>query len=369
MKNSLELNNKINLNLSKIAKRAVAMCAIVATLFVLCGCKEPEKDTEIVFTTEFADDEVFRIDDASCYVPEVNIYMRTSQDQYESVFGPEILDKIIEGTTLQNQLKDTILARLAQIKVMNLLARENGIDLTDEEKEMAKAASRDYVLRLSDEERDALKANQDIVCTMYEEYALANKVYSEITKDVNPEISDDEARTISVKHILIKTYYLDENGQKVEFTDSQKRDAKRRISDIKSQLKKGANFDDMVEKYNEDDESTYSFGKGSMPQPFEDAAFALDTDGVSDIVETEYGYHIIKCLSTFDRTSTDENKKKIVEMRKNEVFSQVYDEYIKTLYSNINQKMWDSLDFKADENITTTNFFDVYREVFEENNQ
>ena len=33
--------------------------------------------------------------------------------------------------------------------------------------------------------------------------------------DINPEISDDEARTITVQHILIKTYSLNEDGEKV----------------------------------------------------------------------------------------------------------------------------------------------------------
>lgn len=41
---------------------------------------------------------------------------------------------------------------------------------------------------------------------MYREYALADKVYTFIIKDINPEVSDDEARTITVRQILIMTY-------------------------------------------------------------------------------------------------------------------------------------------------------------------
>lgn len=330
----------------------------------LTGCKTAEEKTEIVLTTDFKEDEVFRINTESCMLPEIMVYMRTSQDQYEAVFGSEIWEKNLGGRTLEQQLKDTILARLAQIKVMNLLAENYHVTLSEEENDRIGKAAEEYMAGLKPEEISSMGVNREIIEQLYREYAIANKVYSEITKDVNPEISDDEARTISVKHILLKTYSLGENGEKIEYTENRKKLVYDKMQEIEKKLNDGEDFDALVEEYNEDEQAVHTFGKGTMPEAFEEAAFNLDTDQISGIVETEYGYHIIKCISTFDREETDANKVKIVEQRKNEAFNQVYGEFVKGLYSNLNRKLWESVSFEENPDCTTTNFFDIYNSYF-----
>ncbi len=347
-------------------KRCMFLLLVILAGISIAGCTktQEEEKTEIVLTTDFKENEVFRINTESCTTPEMMVYMSTLQAQYESVFGREIWEKDLGGFTLEQQLKDTILARLAQIKVMNLLAKNYGVTLSEEENALIEKAAAEYLSKLKPGEISAMGVTEEMIEMLYREYAMANKVYSEITKDINPEISDDEARNISVKHILIKTYSLDEKGEKVEYTERQKEDAHKRIREIQKKIRNGEDFDSLVEEYNEDDKSVHIFGKGTMPKEFEEASFNLDTDQISGIVETEYGYHIIKCISTFDRDETDQNKVKIVEERKNEAFNQVYVEFVKGLYSNLNRKLWDSLTFEDNPDCTSTNFFDVYNTYF-----
>ena len=93
---------------------------------------------------------------------------------------------------------------------------------------------------------------------MYEEYALAQKVYQQIIHDINPEISDDEARTIVVQHILIKTYTTDGTGKRVQYTDHAKEQAYEKAGEILELALAGEQaFETLISKYSEDENSSY----------------------------------------------------------------------------------------------------------------
>ena len=320
--------------------------------------------TRVVLTTGFAQDEIFRIEKLSCTLPEMMVYLTNMKNQYESVYGDRIWQASYEGETLEGNIKETVLARVAKIKAMNLLAQEKDITLDEEEQDKIVKAAEKYFHSLSAQEVQELGVTQALIRQMYEEYALAGKVYEYLIADINPEISDDEARTITVQDILIKTYSLNENGERVPYSTQAKQEAYRRALEAWQRAKAGEDFSSLIAEYNEDANSTYSFGKGTYEDAFEDAAFNLGTDEISGVVETVYGYHIIKCISTFDRDETDRNKVKIVEQRRKEVFEEQYSAFVGGLTRNMNTKLWDEVGFLDDENVTTDSFFEVYHSYF-----
>lgn len=80
------------------------------------------------------------------------------------------------------------------------------------------------------------------------------------------------------------------------------------------------------------------FGRGAMTKPFEDAAYAMETGSISDVVETEFGFHLINVTNkevtersidfqVLSLAKTDENREKLIEeMRKTEPYDVVVDE-------------------------------------------
>ena len=328
------------------------------------GCE----DKKIVITTEFEENELMRIEETSCFVPELMLYLTNLQNRYEQEFGSEIWNKSIDGVRLSDNIKNMVLAQIAQVKVMNLMATDYGISLTEEEKALISESTSQYYASLNADEITLLGATPEVVEKIYTEYAIANKVYEYIIRDINPEISDDEARTIEVMHILIKTYALDSSGNKVEYTKRAKNEALENIEAIRARAtdpEEPEDFEALALEYNEDDVMTYSFGRGEMAESFEEAAFSLDTGEISPVIETEYGYHIIKCISTFDIEQTQENKKKILLERKEKVFEETYLSYIQGLRKNLNEDLWDSFSLiKSDKVVTFDMFSDKYTEGF-----
>lgn len=347
---------------TKTAALLLCLCMAVPNL-AGCGAKNAD-GVKVVLTTGFQKDEIFRIETISCTLPEIMVYLTNIQNQYERVYGTQIWDIDLGDMTLEQNVKDIALAQIAQIKTMNLMAEEYQVGLTAEEKMQAENAARTYFGSLNETEIEAMGVDEGTIGKLYREYALAGKVYQYIIKDINPEISDDEARTITVKHILFKTFAVDGTGKKIEYTQHAKDDVYKTAREAWEKALEGEDFDELVRRYSDDEKATYSFGKGEMDPAFEKAAFNLGTDEISDVIETEYGYDIIKCISTFDKEETDSNKIKIVEKRRDEVFGQEYDAFVETLTRKLNEELWGTVGFIHDENVVTLDFFDVYHDFF-----
>lgn len=340
----------------------MAMVLILGMGLAGCGKREGGR---VVFTTGLGKNEIFRIGDEICTTPEMMVFLATTQYEYENVYGSQIWDTELEGVSLEDNVKETVLEKVAQIKTMYLLGKSRNLETGKEDKEKAQAAAKEYMSRIGESQKEKLGITEETVAKLFEEYAMANQVYLDIIRDVNPEISDDEARIITVQHILIRTYGRDAEGNRVDYMTSQKQEAYETACDIWSEVKEGKkSFEELASRYSQDSTLTYSFGKGEMDPAFEATAFQLETGEVSPVVESESGYHILKCISTYDKEETMANKQRLLEERRNEAFGTEYDAFVVTLARRLNQNAWDEVSLIRDGIVPGVDFFDLYDRYF-----
>lgn len=345
-------------------KRAVA--AILAGTVVLgatgCSCKK------VYFTTGLSGNEVFKIGGVATTRQEAMLYLTCEKNLYEGSYSNEIWNQSLsEGMTLEDYVKDTVKERLAQISALNQLAKSKKISLSEKEKKRVERAAEAFYNGLTEDEIKYMDASLKVVNTAYSKYALAQKVYDELTKDVNPEISDAEALVVKVQSIYIKTYSLDTAGNKVPFSKKDRRQAKEKADDLLKKVKSdGAEFAEIANKYSDAEKTEYVFGKGEMVEEFEKAAYNLKDDEISKVISTDSGYYIIKCIEDYMIEETQANKEKLIEDAKSAAFEEIYRPYLDSVTSEFNDKVWDEIKFTDGENINTSNFYDIYNKYTED---
>jgi peptidyl-prolyl cis-trans isomerase C len=185
-----------------------------------------------------------------------------------------------------------------QIKIISGLAREEGLDKQNDVSERLQymvddALSREYISKVVI--RDITVTDEDI-----EQYYTLNK-----EKFVVPE-------QVKARHILIKV--------SPDASDEEKKKTLEKAQGILKKAKEGKDFAKLSETYSDDPGSRQRggdlgfFGRGRMVKPFEDAAFSLRPGEMSEIVETRFGYHIIKVEDYHEsRAKTMEEVKDIIK--------------------------------------------------------
>jgi foldase protein PrsA len=339
----------------------LTMMFVFLMLLLSTACGKEGEVPDVIFATDFDTHELFRIGDESCSLPEIMVYLTTTQNQYESVYGAQIWDVSLDGLTIEDNIKENVLAKIAQIKTMALMAKQKEITLTEAETVLLGTAGEEYYQSLHPSEIELLGVTPELIQKMYVEYALAEKVYQLIMASVNPEISDDEARIVTVQQIYIRTRSQTAEGGLMEYSVASKTEALARAEEIRMMATDGEhNFQELALSYSDSETVTTSFGKGERLKPIEDAAFILATDEVSPVIEASDGFYILKCINTLNREETDANKSKIVAQRKEAAFGQEYDTFVSGLVRLLNEKLWEQVTFIHDDQVTTKDFWDIY---------
>jgi peptidyl-prolyl cis-trans isomerase C len=161
--------------------------------------------------------------------------------------------------------------------------------------------------------------NRGMIVQKYINSSVADKVkVSDADADsfykMNPQMFKQPAK-VKASHILIK---VDQNAGEYD-----KKAAKDKILAIKEKLKKGADFAKIAKESSECPSSARGgdlglFGKGQMVPPFQNAAFSQKIGEVGEVVETRFGFHLIKVMEqkTESVVSFDTAKTQIIQKLK-----------------------------------------------------
>jgi len=242
-----------------------------------------------------------------------------------------------------NQLKIEILENLIDRALLVSYARNNDIILSpielnniyiDDEELGSVPLSEKFDLNDSESCEDA--TNEIIKLKMINQLLIENdkfeyeeSVIKEFYKE-NKNLFQTTDEVVKVRHILISTDYALSKEDKIK--------AKQQIQEAYELLKKGADFEDVARKYSNCPSKDFGgdlgyITKGTLSESFEKIAFTIDINKISDIFETEYGFHI---LQVTDRKNNfiqpyEKVKNRLKEHIKKERFTYMLDNLLNEL--------------------------------------
>ncbi|MEG1139507.1 MAG: peptidyl-prolyl cis-trans isomerase [Lachnospiraceae bacterium] len=320
-------------------KRIGVSLISVLVLFslLLSGCSFGK--SKVVWSVGLLDRQLFKIEDEKCSLGQGEIVLANYINNYSEKFGKKLWSTE-KAKELESYLKDTTLSQLAKMTCMSMLADKEKVVLSKQEKKNVVQASEVYYKSLSKKEVDFFQVTQEEILELYERYALATKMYTQLTGGVNEEVSDDDARVVDVLQIFVKS--------------------KETAEVIGKKLEQGGEFKNIANYYNETDSIEVSYGRMDLPIEVEEKIFAMNDDEISEEIPTKDGYLFIQCISKLNREKTEANKKIIVEQRAMEAFDDVYHTFIKDLKTEYNSKTWKEVTLSKEKEVTTASFFQTF---------
>lgn len=288
--------------LSKVVSRAL-MEQAAEYLNLTTTNKELQKYIE--GASDFHQDGVFSIERYEQVLRLINYSVqRFEQDQKKSLTINQ-LNKLIVNTAFSSNFE-----------------LENLNKLRNQERKFA------YLLIDANDYIDSAEVDEQSIIDAYEE----NK-----TQFIEPQKIKIEYVKLSIDDLINNIAKADEDTllniyEKDRFITEEERRAKHILLsdeetalDLLAKLKSGSDFDTLAKDYSEDSDSKENGGdlgffvKGVMIEEIEDVAFSLNVGDISDVIKTEFGYHIIKLTDILNEKTKSfiEVKKDIEDIYKN----------------------------------------------------
>jgi len=193
-----------------------------------------------------------------------------------------------------------------------------------------------------DQVRKALEANRD----QLQESMVLEKLETNIKSQVQltEETVKDAYRQVKARHILITPQKIAQQTPGENESAQSEQQARQKANELLNKIRQGADFAELAREHSDDPGSAEKdgdlgwFGRRQMVKEFTDAAFALQPGEVSGVVETPFGFHIIKVEDKRIELPEDfeENKQRYISQQQSYRADEAWNQYKRNLKQQAN---------------------------------
>ena len=331
----------------RIRKITAGLLGGVMAASILAGCGSINKD-EVVAT--FNDQEI-TLGVANFAA---RLQQATYDDFYTMYFGEKVwsTDMYGQGTTMEESLKSNSIKGIQAMYTLNAHADEYNIALTDEEKAAITKAAETFIADNSKEALDAMGATKEIVEEYLSLATIQTHMYDAIIAEADTEVSDEEANTSSYSYVTVsKTSTTDADGNTVTYTED----------DLKLLATQVEAFDEDAKENGLESAAetagytvstgTFTADTDSIDEAVLTALQGLDEGEVSDLIELDSSYYVVRLDAKTDAKATEETRQSIISERQSDHYSEVLSGWEDSSTWTLNEKVWAKVSF---DNLFTT---------------
>ncbi len=271
------------------------MSVVILMLIVSCAISSSTASSKLAAKVNGVDIKNSTLDAAvSNFVENQKTFGVDVKEEDKEKLRNGILEELISAELLYQESKKADLGDLKQDIEQQFGNIKNGFPSEDEFKKI-----------LNDNGVSEKELKEDIKKGVYINAFLEKTLYKDVAiseADKKKEYENNEERLnlpeqVKASHILIR---VQEDAAK---EDRDK--AREKIDDLRKRAGSGEDFGDLAKENSEDGSASNGgdlgfFGKGMMVPSFEEVAFSLEKGKISDVIETQFGYHIIKVTDKQD---------------------------------------------------------------------
>jgi len=312
----------------------LAAALLAAGSFSGCGPQEVFSSGIKLETGEIQDDSiVIKVGNTGVKYSEVRNYCYLLKEQYEGNFGSQLWDYPLDkGMTIGDEAKEEVISMITQLKIIAATAASDKVTLTNDEKDEALQKAEELLDDATAEDRKNYALSLQGLVKLYEENALANKMFYIATDDADTEVSDEEAKQVRIAYLFIR------EGE----SEADQKNASGAAQNLCREAKKAKDFEKFAQEHTETDLMELTLGRDSreLGKQVTQAAFSLQKGQVSDVIHGKDGYYIICCMDDFDEDATYARREAIIEERQTDMFKTKYAEWLGDYEVNISKSFW-----------------------------
>ena len=302
---------------------------------------------------------VVTIDETKFTKADLNMQLYNLKYSYFGKESYEISDATLDeqitslNMTVGEYLKQQAVEELKILTAVERIAEDNNISLSDEDYKDLDENKEEVISNVGGKsEFKKLLRKNNITEAAYDKFYYINKLYDKVFEelyssgkknDLTTEEKESAKEEYFEKYLKIQQIVLAKIDVSTgsDLSDTIINQKETLANSILTEVRNGTDFEDLIIKYSEEAQekgnNTYYYAKGDLLENIESVVVSLGTGSVSDVIETDYAFHIVKRLELDD--SKLENYYDIV--RNNKLVDDIQDmiEDYKIFYENSYKKI------------------------------